>query len=288
MNEPANAPGAVRERLAPPLPDGPAEQPEITGFQVALKNFEGPFDLLLQLISAKKLDVTEVALSQVTDEFIAYTRALGETADLDEITEFLLVASTLLDLKAARLIPRGEVEDQEDLALLETRDLLFARLLQYKAYKQVADMLADWQRRAQRRYPREVSLEPQFVDLLPPVTIGKTLAQFAEIAAGAFRPKAPELVGTDHIHQVAVSVPEQAGKVLDTLRLAGKDTWLTFATLTRDCTLSMEKIGRFLALLELYKARAIGVSQEESLGELRVSWTGIDVDPAVVAAANWE
>lgn len=278
---------SVRPRLSGPLPDGVAEQPEITGFQVALKNFEGPFDLLLQLISAKKLDVTEVALSQVTDEFIAYTKALGETADLDEITEFLLIASTLLDLKAARLIPRGEVEDAEDLALLETRDLLFARLLQYKAYKQVADMFAQWQRDAQRRYPREVSLEPQFMDLLPPVTIGKTLAEFAEIAAGAFRPKAPEVVGTDHIHQVAVSVPEQAGKVLDTLRLAGKDTWLTFATLTRDCTLTMEKIGRFLALLELYKARAIGVSQEESLGELKVAWTGVDVDPAVVAAANW-
>ncbi|QTH60830.1 segregation/condensation protein A [Corynebacterium hindlerae] len=274
--------------MSPPLPDGVSEQPEITGFQVALKNFEGPFDLLLQLISAKKLDVTEVALSQVTDEFIAYTRALGETADLDEVTEFLLVASTLLDLKAARLIPRGEVEDAEDLALLETRDLLFARLLQYKAYKQVADMFAQWQRRAQRRYPRSVAVEEQFATLLPPVTIGKSLAEFAEVAAGVFRPKAPELVGTAHIHQVAVSVPEQAGRVLDILRLAGKDTWLSFATLTRDCTISMEKIGRFLALLELYKARAIGVSQEESLGELRVAWTGIDVDPAVVAAANWE
>lgn len=279
---------SVRPRLSPPLPDGVSEQPEITGFQVALKNFEGPFDLLLQLISAKKLDVTEVALSQVTDEFIAYTRALGETADLDEVTEFLLVASTLLDLKAARLIPRGEVEDAEDLALLETRDLLFARLLQYKAYKQVADMFAQWQRRAQRRYPRSVALEEQFATLLPPVTIGKSLAEFAEIAAGAFRPKAPELVGTAHIHQVAVSVPEQAGRVLDILRLAGKDTWLSFATLTRDCTISMEKIGRFLALLELYKARAVGVSQEESLGELHVAWTGVDVDPAVVAAANWE
>lgn len=291
LSEPASPlgadPGQVGPRISPPLPDGKADQPEITGFQIALKNFEGPFDLLLQLISAKKLDVTEVALSQVTDEFIAYTRALGETADLDEITEFILIAATLLDLKAARLIPRGEVEDQEDLALLETRDLLFARLLQYKAYKQVADMMAEWQRRARRRYPRSVSMEEQFVDLLPPVSIGKSLAEFAEIAAGAFRPKAPELVGTDHIHQVAVSVPEQAGKVLDMLRLAGKDTWLTFATLTHDCTLTMEKIGRFLALLELYKARAIGVEQEESLGELKVAWTGIDVDPAVVAAANW-
>lgn len=268
------------------MPEG-AEQPEITGFQVALKNFSGPFDLLLQLISAKKLDITEIALSEVTDEFISYTRALGETADLDEITEFILVASTLLDLKAARLIPRGEVEDAEDLALLETRDLLFARLLQYKAYSQVADMFALWQRKAQRRYPRAVSMEEQFVGILPPVKLGLDLAQFAELAAGVFRPKPPEMVGTQHIHQVSVSVPEQAGRVLDTLRLAGKDTWLSFAVLTRDCTQSMERIGRFLALLELYKARAVGVEQEESLGELKVAWTGIDVDPAVVAASNW-
>lgn len=268
------------------MPAG-AEQPEITGFQVALKNFEGPFDLLLQLISSKKLDITDVALSQVTDEFISYTRALGETADLDETTEFILVASTLLDLKAARLIPRGEVENAEDLALLETRDLLFARLLQYKAYKQVATLFAEWQRAAQRRYPRAVSLEPQFVGLLPPVRLGLDLGQFTELAVGVFRPKSPELVGTDHIHQVAVSVPEQAGRVLDTLKLAGKDTWLTFAALTRDCTLSMEKIGRFLALLELYKARAIGVEQEDPLSDLKVAWTGLDVDPAVVAAANW-
>ncbi|MDU0477633.1 segregation/condensation protein A [Staphylococcus chromogenes] len=268
------------------MPAG-GEQPEITGFQVALKNFEGPFDLLLQLISSKKLDITEIALSEVTDEFISYTKALGETADLDEITEFILVASTLLDLKAARLIPRGEVEDTEDLALLETRDLLFARLLQYKAYKQVASLFAQWQASAQRRYARAVSLEPQFVGLLPPVKLGLDLAQFTELAVGVFRPKPPEEVGTAHIHHVAVSVPEQAGRVLDTLKLAGKGTWLSFAALTRDCTLSMEKIGRFLALLELYKARAIGVEQEESLGELQVSWTGIDVDPAVVAAANW-
>ncbi|AGF72394.1 segregation and condensation protein A [Corynebacterium halotolerans] len=259
-----------------------------TGFRVELANFEGPFDLLLQLISNRRLDVTEVALSEVTDEFIAYTRALGETADLDETTEFLLVAATLLDLKAARLIPRGEVENEEDLALLESRDLLFARLLQYKAYKQVADLFAGWQRSAQRRYPRAVGLEPQFADLLPPVTLGHTPASFAELAAGVFRPKPPETVGTDHIHQVAVSVPEQAGRILDTLRLMGRDHWLSFGALTRDCTLSMEIVGRFLALLELYKARAVETEQPEPLGELTVSWTGLDVDPAVVAASNWD
>ncbi len=257
-------------------------------FRVALDNFEGPFDLLLQLISARKLDVTEVALSEVTDDFIAHTRQLGAAANLDETTEFLVVAATLLDLKTARLLPRGEVDDEEDLALLEARDLLFARLLQYRAYKQVADLFARWQSTAKRRYPRAVGLEAQFAELLPPVRLGHTPDSFAEFSAGVFRPKPPELVGTDHLHQVAVSVPEQASRILDALRLLGRDQWVSFAALTRDCTVSMEVIGRFLALLELYKARAVETEQAEALGELSVSWTGEEVDPAVVAAGNWE
>lgn len=270
-----------------PAGETPSPGDATAGFRVALENFEGPFDLLLQLITAKKLDVTEVAIAEVTDEFIAYTRELGEVTDLDEVTEFLVVAATLLDLKTARLLPRADVDDEEDLALLQSRDLLFARLLQYRAYKQVADLFAEWQRGARRRYPRAVGLEEQFVELLPPVRIGKTPAEFAELAAGALRPRPPEQVGTEHLHQVAVSVPEQAGKVLDTLRLLGKDSWTTFAMLTRDTTVSMEVVGRFLALLELYKARAVETQQPEPLGELNVSWTGLDVDPAVVAAGNW-
>lgn len=271
-------------------PDAPVNQDDASdsaGFTLALSNFEGPFDLLLQLISSKKLDVTEVALSKVTDEFIAYTRMLGETADLDETTEFLVVAATLLDLKAARLLPSGEVDSEEDLALLESRDLLFARLLQYKAYKQVAELFADWQRTAQKRYPRAASLEDRFVNLLPPVTLSHSPDSFAEMAATVFRPKPPDVVRTDHLHQVAVSVPEQAGKLLDVLRMSGEGTWLTFAILTKDCQVSMEVVGRFLAILELYKAQAVSVEQEESLGDLKIAWTGLNVDPAVVAASNW-
>nr|WP_290198332.1 ScpA family protein [Corynebacterium guangdongense] len=259
-----------------------------TSFTVALANFEGPFDLLLQLIGARKLDVTEVALSAVTDEFIAYVKHLGEDSDLDEITEFLVIAATLLDLKAARLLPRADVDDESDLELLESRDLLFARLLQYKAYKQVADTFAEWQRTARRRYPRAVSLEPRFAELLPPVTLGHTPASFAELAASVFRPRPPEHVAIDHIHAVAVSVPEQAGRILETLKFIGSNHWLSFDSLTRDCTASMEVVGRFLALLELYKARAVETRQPEPLGALEVSWTGIEVDPAVVAAANWD
>lgn len=279
---------STRPRASTAVDTGEGVQPEITGFRVALHNFEGPFDLLLQLIGDRKLDVTEVALAEVTDEFIAYTRALNEVEALDETTEFLVVAATLLDLKAARLLPRGEVENEEDLAILESRDLLFARLLQYRAYKKVADLFAGWQKNARRRYPRAVGVEERFAQLLPPVNLGHTPETFAQFAAGVFRSSPPDEVAVGHIHQVAVSVPEQAGKLLETLRLVGKDHWLTFAALTRDCTVSMEMVGRFLALLELYKARAVETEQLEPLGELNVSWTGIDVDPAVVAAANWD
>ena len=261
------------------------EQPEITGFRLALANFEGPFDLLLQLIHSKKMDITDIALHEVTDEFLAYTRFLDASAGLDERTEFLVVAATLLDLKAARLLPRGEVDDEEDLALLESRDLLFARLLQYRAYKQVAELFADWQRNAQQRYPRAVAIEERFAELLPPLHLGHSPESFA---AGVFRPKPPEEVGTDHVHRVAVSVPEQAGVMLNSLKLLGASEWTTFATLTRDCPDTMHIVGRFLALLELYKARAVDTEQPEALEKLSVAWTGLDVDPAVVGAANWE
>lgn len=264
-----------------------AVQPEITGFRIVLHNFEGPFDLLLQLITAKKMDVTEVALATVTDEFVAYVRSLGERADLDHLTEFLVVAATLLDLKAARLLPRGEVDDLEDLELLESRDLLFARLLQYKAYRDVADRFVQWQAHAQRRYPRAVGMEERFASLLPPVQLGHTPETFATFAAGVFRPTPPEQVATDHLHSVPVSVPEQAGKILETLRVAQANQWVTFAALTAQCP-SMIVVGRFLALLELYKAQAVEVEQPEALGELRVAWTGLEVDATVVASSNWE
>ena len=267
---------------------GEGYQPEITGFTLALHNFEGPYDLLLNLISSHKLDVTEVALAEVTDEFIAYVKQLGETAELDEITEFLVTAATLLNLKAQRLLPRSGDDDDEDLELLSSRDLLFARLLQYRAYQQVADQFERWQASARRRYPRAVGMEQAFADVLPPVKLGHTPGSFAELAASVFRPKPPEEVRVDHLHIQAVSVPEQAGKLLDTLKLAGPQHWLSFTALTRDCTRSMEIVGRFLAVLELYKAHAIDAAQEEALGELDLAWTGKDVDPAVVAAANWE
>ena len=244
------------------------------GFQVRLTNFEGPFDLLLQLIFAHRLDVTEVALHQVTDDFIAYTREIGSQLDLEETTTFLVVAATLLDLKAARLLPAGQVEDDEDLALLEVRDLLFARLLQYRAFKHVASIFAELEANALRSYPRSVALEEQFTSLLPEVMLGVDADTFAQIAAVAFTPRPVPVVALGHLHELQVSVPEQAKRLLEILEARGRGAWASFSELVADCEASIEVVGRFLALLELYRSRAVAFEQSEPLGVLQVSWTG--------------
>jgi segregation and condensation protein A len=261
--------------------DPPA--PDDGRFRVRLANFEGPFDLLLQLISQHELDVTEVALHTVTDDFITHIRAMGESWDLDETTEFLVIAATLLDLKAARLLPSADVEDTEDLALLEARDLLFARLLQYRAYKQVAALFAELDASALRRYPRSVALEDRFTKLLPEVLIGVTPEQFAELAAVAFRPKPPPTVSLDHLHVAKVSVREHAAVLR--LRLAELGA-ATFAELVSDCDRTLEVVARFLALLELYRQQTIMFDQADPLGELNVRWTGGSVREAEAAAGT--
>jgi segregation and condensation protein A len=244
------------------------------GFQVRLTNFEGPFDLLLQLIFAHRLDVTEVALHQVTDEFIAYTREIGLERGLEETTAFLVIAATLLDLKAARLLPTGQVEDDEDLALLEVRDLLFARLLQYRAFKHVSQMFAELEAAALRSYPRAVSLEDRFADLLPEVMLGVDADRFAQIAAIVFAPRPVPTVATEHLHELMVSVPEQAQQLLSLLEARGTGQWASFSELVADCETSIEIVGRFLALLELYRTGAVAFDQAEPLGVLQISWTG--------------
>ncbi|MUL79077.1 segregation/condensation protein A [Mycolicibacterium sp. CBMA 226] len=258
-------------------PDDPATgQPDEkkVGFQVRLTNFEGPFDLLLQLIFAHRLDVTEVALHRVTDEFIAYTKEIGSQLELDETTAFLVVAATLLDLKAARLLPAAEVHDEDDLALLEVRDLLFARLLQYRAFKHVALMFAELEAAAMRSYPRAVTLEDRFTELLPEVMLGVDADRFAQIAAAAFTPRPVPSLRVDHLHVQAVSVPEQAMKLMGLLENRGVGAWASFTELVADCDGGMEIVGRFLALLELYRAKAVNFDQIEPLGVLQVSWTG--------------
>ncbi|GAB3582285.1 segregation/condensation protein A [Amycolatopsis endophytica] len=263
---------------AQPVAEDDATAPR---FKVRLDNFEGPFDLLLQLISQHQLDVTEVALHQVTDDFIAYTQALGPEWDLDEVTEFLVIAATLLDLKAARLLPAADVEDEDDLALLEARDLLFARVLQYRAYKQVAALFGELEAGALRRYPRSVSLEERYLGLLPEVMLGVDPAKFAEIALAVFRPKPPPTVSLDHIHAHQVSVREHAA--LLRLKLAERGD-ATFTELVEDCEHTVEVVARFLALLELYRESSVQFDQDEPLTMLRVRWTGGSVSEAAAAA----
>ncbi|GGY12314.1 segregation and condensation protein A [Streptomyces hiroshimensis] len=256
---------------AEPEPSGEPEAPADGRFTVRLDNFEGPFDLLLQLIAKHKLDVTEVALHKVTDEFMAHIRAMGPDFDLDQTTEFLVVAATLLDLKAARLLPAADVEDEADLALLEARDLLFARLLQYRAYKRVAEIFSGRLDEEARRFPRTVGLEPHHAELLPEVVLGIGPERLAELAVKAMRPRPAPQVYVDHIHAPLVSVREQAGVVVARLRVAGR---VTFGELAGDAPDTLTVVARFLALLELYRERVVALDQDEALGELAVSWTG--------------
>lgn len=248
-------------------------------FTVRLDNFTGPFDLLLQLIGKHKLDVTEVALHQVTDEFIAYIRAMGDDWDLDEASEFLLIAATLLDLKAARLLPSAEVENEEDLALLEARDLLFARLLQYKAYKEAAAHIAVLEEVGGRRYPRAVTLEARYAEALPDLVLGIGPQRLLKLAVKAMTPKPIPEVSIAHVHMVRVSVREHAAIISERLRRVGT---ATFSLLCADCEATLEVVARFLALLELYRQGVVAFVQEQALEELTVRWTGpIDGSPTL-------
>jgi segregation and condensation protein A len=251
------------------------------GFDVHLDNFEGPFDLLLSLIAKHQLDVTEIALSKVTDDFIAHIRGRtvrGDPAvpgacewDLGQATEFLVVAATLLDLKAARLLPAGAVEDEDDLALLDAGDLLFARLLQYRAFKQVAGVLAARLAAESRHHPRTAGLEAPYSDLLPEVLLGLGPVELAGLAARTLAPRPAPTLSTGHVHPVRVSVREQADLLVHRLRRTGT---ATFRELTEDCEGTLLVVARFLALLELYREAAVSFEQETPLGELHVRWTG--------------
>nr|WP_242635619.1 ScpA family protein [Cellulomonas sp. zg-ZUI22] len=259
-----------------------------SGFEVHLDVFSGPFDLLLGLIAKHRLDITEIALAQVTDEFIAYIRAAeraaaagGKDWDLSQASEFLLVAATLLDLKAARLLPSAQVEDAEDLELLEARDLLFARLLQYRAYKVVARDLGVRLEEGARRFPRDVQLEPHLAALLPELVWQLGPDRLAELAARALAPKPPPPgVDVSHLHAPLVSVREQAALLVDRLRRDGASS---FRSLTADADEPVVVVVRFLALLELFREGAVAFDQVVPLGELTVRWTGSEEGDVAVS-----
>lgn len=250
-------------------------------FQVRLHNFEGPFDLLLSLIAKHKMDVTEVALAVVTDEFVGHIReaerasrdaaARGEeheSWDLGVASEFLVIAATLLDLKAARLLPGVIDEDAEDLELLEARDLLFARLLQYRAYKEVSKVMAEQMASAGRRVPRLTPLEPHLAAILPELVWDTSGERLAELAARVLAPKPPPVVGLAHLHGSAVSVREEAGVIVQRLRA---EHAVTFRSLTAGSE-RLVTVARFLALLELFRDSLVSFEQISPLGELTVRW----------------
>jgi len=266
------------------------EHPEVEStspFQVHLDNFDGPFDLLLQLISRHKLDITEISLSLVTDEFISYIRALevsGEGWRLDQATEFLVIAATLLDLKAARLLPSGEIEDEEDLALLEARDILFARLLQYRAFKEIAASFQEAIAAADKSFPRVVALDPALSSLLPEVLIGVGPARFAAIADRVLTPKAPPVVALEHLHSALVSVSEESRIVVEALR---KGRTLSFRSLIAEADSTLVVVARFLALLDLYRQGALRFEQVVALGDLQISWVGSD-EGEILASSEFD
>ncbi len=257
---------------------------ESPAFTVHLSNFSGPFDLLLQLITRHKLDITEVALSKVTDEFIAYVKQAQlvqghQRWDLDQTSQFIVVAATLLDLKAARLLPQGEVDDPEDLALLEARDLLFARLLQYRAFRIVSGWLSETLDTESRRHPRPGGLEERFASLLPEVDLSGLADRLALLAARALTPREPVQVSLGHLHAPAVSVREQGEIIVERLRAHHT---LTFRALTGDTEDRLVVVARFLALLDLYREAAVAFEQLAPLAELTVRWLGTDVDPTTI------
>jgi segregation and condensation protein A len=271
------APTAPAPGPAPATPGGViTRRSGSTPFEVHLDVFTGPFDLLLGLISKHKLDITEIALAEVTDEFIAHIKAAQQAEsewDLGQASEFLLVAATLLDLKASRLLPQSGPQDEEDLALIEARDLLFARLLQYRAFKDIAFTFAERMATAGRMTPRQAGLEAQFASLLPELVMGITPEQLAMVAARAMVPKPPPTVGLDHLHAPQVSVREQAAIIGSRLRA---ERVCSFRALVADADSTLVIVARFLALLELFREAAIAFEQAEALGELTVRWTGTD------------
>jgi segregation and condensation protein A len=245
------------------------ELSETAGFAVSLGNFEGPFDLLLSLISKHELDITEISLSRVTDEFISYLKGLDDDEELEQASEFLVIAATLLDLKIAGLLPKGEVVDAEDVALLEARDLLFARLLQYRAFKDVSAWFNSALTMEANRTARDVPIEQRFRDQKPDLVWTLSLVEFAKLAEETLTPREIPAVGLTHLHAPRVSIREQAGEVIRMLRASAG---LTFRELIGAVKDRAVVVARFLAVLELYRLTAVSFEQESPLGDLKLTW----------------
>ena len=275
-------------------PNSVSVQPEVArpnsdDFHVHLENFSGPFDLLLSLISKHKMDITEVALATVTDEFIAYIRM----ADFDEVagntllsknarrnlgmaSEFLLIAATLLDLKAARLLPTTDQDTEDALELLEARDVLFTKLLQYRAFKHLSQEFSERLEQQSASIPRATRLDPELAGLLPPLVWNLSparLSLLAQQALGERQEIAPPQVSVAHLHGSSLSVTDEAPTVISKLRAAGT---LTFTELVVETDDQLVIVIRFLILLELFREAQITFQQTSALAPLSITWVGTE------------
>ncbi len=259
---------------SPRAPEKPGIERALEGeFRVSLSNFDGPFDLLLSLIGKRELDITDVALSVVTDEFVSYLDSLEGPQELEAASEFLVVAATLLDMKIVGLLPQGEFVDAEDVALLEARDLLFARLLQYRAFKEVSGWMSEALEREALRHTRQVPLEQKYVNSIPELRWTLSPDDFATLAMLAFTPREIPMVGLGHLHAPLVSIRDQATQVIALLKRGGP---ISFRSLIAGVAERGVIVARFLAVLELYRRSALTFQQLEPLGELTLQWVAAD------------
>jgi segregation and condensation protein A len=245
--------------------------------------FEGPFDLLLHLVTRDQVDIWELSLASIVDEYVATIEGM-QALDLSVATEFLLTAAVLLELKARRLLPGSSGEDgEEELALWEERDLLLARLLECKTFKDASMALCRLMDAADQSVPRRAGLEEAFVGLAPDLLEGVTPERLRDALTSLLAPKPVPRVNTDHVAPIRVSVADTLEDLVARLPTQARTT---FRELTAGLVEPLEVIVYFLALLELCKRGAVELDQAGRLGELRVSWLGLPEDDNVLSLAG--
>lgn len=247
---------------------------DVVPYTVSTPVFEGPFDLLLHLITREQVDLWEVSLADIVDGYVSTLQQMRASLDLETATEFLLIAAVLLELKARRLLPgREDVELEEELALWEERDLLLARLLECKTFKDAASSMSRLMDSASLSWPRMAGLEERYVDVAPDLLAGVTADRLRTAMESLLAPRPQTRVILDHVAPVRVSVRDAVEELMDELPRCGT---ITFARLIGGLAERLEVIVRFLALLEMYKQGLVELNQATSFSELTVSWTGAD------------
>jgi segregation and condensation protein A len=245
--------------------------------------YEGPFDLLLQLILAEEVDLYEINLARIVDAYLAEIERM-QSLDLDVATEFLLIAATLVELKARRLLPGpADVDVDDELALWEERDLLLARLLECKTFKDVSAVFAALSDQAGASVARQVGPDERFAAVAPDLLAGVTPARLREAAITAMTPRPVPRIDLHHVAPIRASVADAVAELLETLPEAGP---ITFARLTADVAARLDVIVRFLAVLELFKQGLVDVEQAAQFGDITIVWAGVDDDRPLALAVD--